>query len=409
MKEYNYIYYLREEKDMESNNRVSRLIEYVKGIKNNLDGKELYEKYKDDIQKVKPQEVFEIFYYLIQNKSEPKEILVFLDKVINAFYSSLISYEWTRPKNDNFLLDLELENKAITEKINNIKEILKEKSLDIKKKKLIPKIEELQLFNDHYLKKENILFPYLERKLDKFQGLSIMWALHDEVRKQIRDMIQLLRSEDSNEKQINIGIGKLFFAILGLVKKEKLILFPAASEVLSDQDWYEMHKQSLDYNFPFIDKKTSISEETDKEVFLERFNEGYQIKTETGELNLEQVIMIFNALPVDLSFVDENNKVRFFTRPKDRIFPRSPAIIGRDVRNCHPPDSVHIVDRIIEGFRSGEKDRAKFWIKMKGKVILIQYFALRDSKGNYRGTLEVSQDITEIQNLEGEKRLLDWE
>lgn len=409
MKEYNYIYYLREEKDMESNNRVNRLVEYVRGIKNNLDGKELYEKYKDDIQKVKPQEVFEIFYALLQDESEPREILVFLDKVINAFYSSLVSYEWTRPNNDNFLLDLELENKAIIEKINHIKKILKEKSLDVKKKKLIPKIEELQLFNDHYLKKENILFPYLERNMDKFQGLSIMWALHDEVRRQIKEMISLLKSQESNEKQINVGIGKLFFAILGLVKKEELILFPAASEVLSDQDWYEMHKQSLDYNFPFIDKKTSISEETDKEVFLERFNEGYQIKTETGELNLEQVIMIFNALPVDLSFVDENNKVRFFTRPKDRIFPRSPAIIGRDVRNCHPPDSVHIVDRIIEGFRSGEKDRAKFWIKMKGKVILIQYFALRDSKGNYRGTLEVSQDITEIQNLEGEKRLLDWE
>jgi len=397
---------------MESNkNRVLRLTEYVKGIKDNLDGKKLYEKYKDDIKNVKPQEVFEIFYSLLQDKDklEPKEILAFLDKVINAFYGSLVSYKWTRPKNDNFLLDLELENKAIAKKIDNIKEVLKEKSLDIKKKKLTPKIEELQLFNDHYLKKENILFPYLERKMEIFQGLSIMWALHDEVRNQIKDMIQLLKDEESNEKQINVGIGRLFFAILGLVKKEELILFPAASEVLSEQDWYEMHKQSLDYNFPFINKKASITDEADTKVFLERFNEGYQFKTETGELTLDQVMMIFNALPVDLSFVDENNKVKFFTRPKDRIFPRSPAIIGRDVRNCHPPDSVHIVDRIIEGFRSGEKDTARFWINMKGKVILIQYFALRDSQGNYKGTLEVSQDITEIQKLEGERRLLEWE
>lgn len=388
--------------------RVNRLIEYVKGLQDNLNGKELYKRYKKDIESVNPQEVFEIFYSLLQDESKPKEILVYLDKVINVFYKSLVAYEWIKPENDNFLLDLILENEAIVKKLDYIKEILKEHTLNIKKKKLIPKIEELQLFNDHYLKKENILFPYLEKKMDKFKGLSIMWALHDEVRKQFKDIIEILKKEESSEKEINIEIGKLFFAILGLVKKEELILFPAASEVLNQNDWYEMHKQSLEYNFPFIDKKTFETIYDGSEVITQRFNEGYQFKTETGELSLQQIMMIFNALPVDLSFVDENNKVKFFTRPKDRIFPRSPAIIDRDVKNCHPPDSVHIVEEIIESFRSGKQETAKFWINLKSKVILIQYFALRDIEGNYKGTLEVSQDITEIQKLEGEKRLLDW-
>jgi PAS domain S-box-containing protein len=119
--------------------------------------------------------------------------------------------------------------------------------------------------------------------------------------------------------------------------------------------------------------------------------------------------MIFNTLPVDMTFVDENNKVRFFSRPKDRIFPRSAAIIGRDVKNCHPPESVHVVEEIIDGFRSGERESAQFWIDIKGKKLLIQYFALRNSNGRYQGTLEVSQDITEIQKIEGQKRLLEWD
>lgn len=389
--------------------RVNRLIEYVKGLQDNLNGKELYKRYKKDIESVNPQEVFEIFYSLLQDESKPKEILVYLDKVINVFYKSLAAYEWIKPENDNFLLDLILENEAIVKKLDYIKEILKEHTLNIKKKKLISKIEELQLFNDHYLKKENILFPYLEKNMDKFKGLSIMWALHEEVRKQIKDIIEILKREESSEKEINTEIGKLFFAILGLVKKEELILFPAACEVLNKNDWYEMHKQSLEYNFPFIDKKTFETNYNDSEVITQRFNEGYQFKTETGVLDLQQILMIFNTLPVDLSFVDENNKVKFFTRPKDRIFPRSPAIIDRDVKNCHPPNSVHIVEKIIESFRSRKQETAKFWINLKNKIILIQYFALRDMEGNYKGTLEVSQDISEIQKLEGERRLLDWD
>ena len=390
--------------------RVSRLITYVQGLQNNQNGKELYDKYKDDIEHVKPQEVFEIFHSLLEEGSKPREILTFLDKVINVFYKSLVSYQWSTPENDNFLLDLMQENQALVKKVDQIKEVLKEESLETKKEKLLSKVKELELFNDHYLKKENILFPYLEKKMKKFEGLSIMWALHDEVRRQIKDMIQLLDNKESNETDINIEIGQLFFAILGLVKKEELILFPSATEVLSKQDWYEMHKQSLEYNFPFIDKdEDTLTHDEDSEAIFQRFNDGYHFKTDTGELSFEQIMMIFNALPVDLSFVDENNKVKFFTRPKDRIFPRSPAIIGRDVKNCHPPDSVHVVEQIIEGFRSGEKDTATFWIQLKGKVILIQYFALRDMKGQYKGTLEVSQDITEIQKLEGERRLLDWE
>lgn len=385
--------------------KVNRLIEYVKGLHNNLDGKALYNQYKDDIEHVTPQETFEIFHRLLEEGIKPNEILVFLGKVMNVFHRSLLNYKWEKPKHDNFLMELINENEGLVRKIDEIKMILKESSsLDVKKEKILPKIEELKQFNDHYLKKENILFPYMEKTKPEFQGVSIMWALHDVIREQVRKTIEILKDQNTTEKEFNEAIGKLYFGMIGLKTKEELILFPTASEVLSDEDWYHMHKQSLEYGFPFIKRPSS---DLNQNELIESFKDGV-MKTETGELSLQDVLLIFNSLPLDITFVDEFNKVRYFSKPKDRFFPRSPAVIGRDVKNCHPPDSVHIVEEIIEKFRANEKDNAKFWINIKNKMLYIQYFALRDKNGKYKGVLEVSQDITEIKELKGERRLLVW-
>lgn len=384
--------------------RVKRLIDYVRGLKSNLRGMDLYEKYKEEIESVSPQEAFEVFHGLLEEGTEASEILVFLDRVIHVFYKSLSNYQWTRPDSYDFLTYLIRENQGLQDKADEIRQLLGEADLQVKKERLLPKIIELQEFDDHYIKKENILFPYMENAGEQFQGLSIMWALHDKVRATIKETIAILKDKNSSEKEVNRAIGDLFFGLLGLKKKEELILFPVASQLLGQGEWDEMHRQSLEYGFPFIDRP-------DFEIYREDEIQGLEegrFKTETGELDFNEIMTIFNALPVDLTFVDENNRVKFFTSPKDRIFPRSPAIIGREVNNCHPPDSVHIVEEIVESFRKGQEDSARFWIDMRGRKILIQYFALRDSKGSYKGVLEVSQDITEIQKLEGERRLLKW-
>lgn len=374
--------------------RVERLKTYVNGLMNGEDGKSLYDTYKEDIENVIPQEAFEIFYSLIQSGTTPSEILVFLDKVINVFYKSLMEYSKPIPQTNLFLKTLEYENDALVLKVETIKEAIRQTNLKEKKKLLWTLLVELETFNAHYLKKENILFPYMEKSRESFEGVSIMWALHDLIRNNIKDSIAVTENPMTTEKQVDASVAILIFSILGMVKKEKLILFPSAVETIDQEDWIKMHFQSFDYDFPFIEKP----EKGD-----------YTFHSETGELSLDQVLTIFNTLPVDMTFVDENNKVRFFSRPKDRIFPRSAAIIGRDVKNCHPPESVHVVEEIIEGFRSGERESAQFWIDIKGKKLLIQYFALRDSNGRYQGTLEVSQDITEIQKIEGQKRLLEWD
>lgn len=392
--------------------RVDDLIVFVRGLMNKENGKELYDRYRTDIENVTPQEVFEVFHSLLKHGTKADEILVFLDKVINVFYKSLSGYTWKKPEKNSFVGLMLEENKALVQKLEDIKDIIRLEDFNRRKEALLPKILELKEFNDHYLKKENILFPYMEKRMEKFEGLAIMWALHDEARAQLDRVIACLRSEACQEAELNVGLGSLFFDLHGLVQKEELILFPAASEVIREEEWLEMLKQSLEYGFPFIEKPqigAGIEDAADgpgAEAIGPQAE--WLLKTETGVLNVEEVLMIFNALPVDMTFVDENNKVRFFTRPKDRIFPRSPAVIGRNVENCHPPESVHVVNEIIESFRAGKQDNAAFWINLKGRKIMIQYFALRDSMGNYKGILEVSQDITEITQLEGERRLLHW-
>ncbi|MBN1418848.1 MAG: DUF438 domain-containing protein [Planctomycetes bacterium] len=134
------------------------------------------------------------------------------------------------------------------------------------------------------------------------------------------------------------------------------------------------------------------------------------IEFATGRLTPAEIAGILNTIPAELSFVGSDDTVRFYSEPPgDRLFPRTKAVIGRNVRNCHPPKSVHMVEKIIDAFRKGERDVAAFWIPFQGRFVHIRYFAVRDEGRNYLGVLEVAQDVTEIRALEGERRLLDWE
>lgn len=385
--------------------KVERLKEYVQGVLESKEGKSLYAEYKDDVASVTPQECFEVFYSRLEKGYSPEEILEILDKVINVFHKSLSNYRWEKPKKNSFLDILMRENEALEKRLGEIRKIILDKEVEKRKDKILEIVKSLKKFNQHYEKEENILFPYMEKKMEKFNGLKIMWALHDEARESVDKVINVLELEDFSSKEFSIEIGKLFFAMLGIAKKENLILFPSAMEIIDASEWEDMNKQSTEYGFPFIETPDL---ERGEKVEVHGFK-GMTFKTGTGELSFEQLILLLNALPADLTFVDENNKVRYFTRPKDRIFPRSPAVIGRDVENCHPPKSLHVVNKIVDEFRKGSKDSATFWIELKGRKILIEYYALRNSKGEYKGVLEVTKDITEIQKLEGERRLLNWE
>ena len=406
------------EKTDNSQKRLEQLLAFSLGMMNGEDGRMLQEKYAEAIAQITPLDMLKLEDRQIQMGLKSDVIKKDVDKVINTFFKRLQAYEWEKPLEGSFLYYLMLENQAMAFRLNQIKKVLKSYSkveaeqFETLRNELIPHFEALSAFEAHYVKKENILFPFLEKKWAFYRPLQVMWSLHDDARRMLKELIALLNDPSTSWKDINPKIGKYFFMVFGLIQKEDLIVFPVAAETIEAEEFAEMQRQSFEYPFPFIETPKQVvhtSEKTEKarDLKLKNVVEGL-FSTETGTLDFEQIELIFNSLPIDLTFVDENDKVRYFTKPADRFFPRSPAIIGRDVRNCHPPESVDIVEKIIEGFRNGERSTANFWINMKGRFILIQYFALRNAEGVYKGVLEISQDATTTRALEGEQRLLDW-
>ncbi len=277
-------------------------------------------------------------------------------------------------------------------------------------------LQELREYEKHYLRKENILFPYLEKH--NFVGpSSVMWAIHDDVRAGWKTLATLLAG-DPDEASVAEVFEPLAIAIREMFYKEENILFPTALEKLSEEEWVAIRAQEPDVGYCYV--KPGNQWPLDAAVLEaapsvdERRVIGDLLHLDTGALTAQEVNRLLTNLPVDVTYVDAEDTVRYFSQGRERIFPRSPAIIGRKVQQCHPPASVHKVQRIVEDFRAGGRDEAEFWIQMQpaeggGKFIHIRYFAIRDERGEYQGTLEVSQDVTGIRALEGERRLLDEE
>jgi len=381
------------------NDKLRRLLEYIKAIESNQSNLETYKHYETDILSVNHEELFILFEALLKEGHKPKEILVYLDKLVHVFSQSLVQKK-TLLIEDSFLDHLTQENRELELRLNTIKQILIENKGNFPINK-ISLFEELELFTIHYTKIQNILFPYLEKKADHFSGVSIMWSLHDLTRTRLKETIDAIRS-NKPFNEVSKLLGEYFFKAFGLIQKEEMILFQLCNTICSIEELEEMRHQSFEYGFAWI--QTPLQKEHKTKTIGSSF-----FSSDTGELSFEQLSLFLDALPIDCTYVDEHNKVRYFNRPKDRIFPRSPSVIGRDVRNCHPAESVDVVNQIIEAFRKNEQSEANFWIEMRGKFLYIRYFALRDKDGVYKGVLELSQEVSEIRNLQGQRRLLQWD
>jgi len=396
--------------------RLTELLNFSLGIMNGGDTDQLIEKHKDAINNIIPHDMLALEDKQIRMGISAGLIKNDVEKVLGVFFKGLKKYSWTHPQKDTFLYSLMLENEMFSFKLNQVKKIVKnyeeKETKDFKalQKELLPHFNDFLEFEPHYIKKENILFPYLEKQWESYRPLNVMWSLHDDIRKKLKVIISTLENETAEWPETKKLFNEYFFLTFGMIQKENFIIFPVATETVSNEEWLEMHKQSFEYPFPFIEQPAiKVEQEQEKENQAKPFaEENLGFLTETGNLSYEQVLLIFDHLPVDITFVDEYDKVRFFSRAKDRFFPRSPAIIGRDVQNCHPPESMHVVEKIISEFKNGNKEFADFRIKMRGKYILIRYFAMRDLDGKYKGILEVGQEISEISTMTDEKRLLDW-
>lgn len=267
--------------------------------------------------------------------------------------------------------------------------------------------EQLAQIDKIYLRKENLLFPFLE-KHGVSGPSSVMWNTQDDIRDQLKALRRALQEGDV--QPIQEAFAPLATAIRQMFYKEEHILYPTSLKVLSDAEWLTIKNQSDDIGYCLIRPGDEWHPDVPESEMpkLKQYvpSKGDQLELDTGVMTPEQINLLLTHLPVDVTYVDENNTVRYFTQTKDRVFVRTPAIIGRKVEDCHPPHSVHIVTRLVEELRSGKRDSAEFWIEMGGKFVHITYYALRDAAGAYKGVIEVTQDATHIRALQGERRLL---
>ena len=296
--------------------------------------------------------------------------------------------------------------------IHNLLEELSAVDSKVELQKYTNLFNQLQTIEKRFARKENQLFPFLEKK--GWNGPSQgMWSFHDNLREQFRLLRQNIDAKEYDKIKTNTPF--LTEGIYRLMQVEETVLFPKALELLTDNDWIIMRSGEEEIGwmlsqppvpFPNIEYIHPSEDFTKREMTFSLENTSHY---DEGYMTVEQVNLMLKTMPLDLTYVDENDKVIFYNRGEERVFPRSAGIIGREVKFCHPPKSVGTVLKILEEFRKGTKNESSFWINFKGRLIYIRYFAVRDENKNYKGVIEMSQDITDIKNIEGEKRLLDWD
>jgi len=267
-------------------------------------------------------------------------------------------------------------------------------------------IERLMEISNHYSRKENLFFPSLEKK-----GITsipkVMWGVDDEIRQDLKALKKMLDDKTSVYDDIEVKVLAALERVKDMVMKEENILLPKLSDVMSFYDWILADKASGEIGY-FLEapKESWAVKEDEQEANNEELING-EISFDAGSLSQVEINSILNTLPLDMTFVDKDGHVKYFTQGKERIFNRPITIIGRHVSLCHPPKSVHIVEEIIESFKVGRKDYEDFYIQLKEMFVYIRYFAVRDKDNSYLGTLEITQDIKPIRTLEGEKRLME--
>ena len=394
--------------DKEQEQRINDLLELFDAVTYKRKAHETVTRLQDTaVANATPDDIVILVHDVVEKDYPMEDIKLGVSRILNVLRRTIDDYPYTAPEKGTFFDICIRNNKEIIRRLNNLRphvHKLNHESVSQEDKLMIIELwEQLKSVTDYYLIKENILFPLAEHHLDDYRCVAVMWSIHDDIRRNLNSIIEELQSEEMDISVANRLIGDLFFDINAIVFREEKLLYPYMQKIIPANEVEALWNESVESGFPYYNPEKKENEET-------KSDNSDLVNLKSGLLSAEQLILLFNHLPVDITFVDENDRVRFFSTPKDRIFHRTNAIIGRDVHNCHPKESVHVVDQIIQSFRDGRKDEANFWISMRnGKRVLIQYFALRNENKEYKGVIEVTQEISEIQKLEGDKRILDWE
>lgn len=402
------------------NNREYRqkvLKELITELHNGKTVEEVKPRFEKLIEGISPTEISEMEQALIMDGMPVEEIQKLCDVHAAIFKGSI--EEIHRPqKPENMpghpVHTFKLENRQL-EKLVNEKfkpNIEKFKISDSRENinSLMKDLENLWEIDKHYSRKENLLFPFME-KYGITAPAKVMWGVDDEIRAAIKETRKLLSNYNGNRDQVVDKANEAANRVIEMIFKEENILFPMVLETLSEDEWIKIEEESGEIGYCLTQpegrwKPARVNvEEKVKDQGEQPSNYGY-IKFDAGVLSPEEINAMLNTLPIDITFVDRDGAVKYFSQGKERIFARPKTIIGRQVHNCHPPASVHIVEKIVDDLKSGKKDHEDFWIKMGDKYVYIRYFAVRNEQGEYLGTMEVSQNIKPIQDISGEKRLM---
>ncbi|MEM3725239.1 MAG: DUF438 domain-containing protein [Candidatus Bathyarchaeia archaeon] len=399
-------------------NRKRVLREILSQLHSGVSPQEVKDRFKQFLESVSAEEIARIEQELVREGLPREEIQRLCDVHLAVFKEEL---EKQRPvaKQEtpiNILLEEHKILQKVLEKLGQVvdKVVKAEDANSISNEisQLKEIATELLDAEKHYLREENVLFPLLEK-----HGITeppvIMWMEHNQLRekkKKLRETVENYAALNFQNFKKQLGeTSKSIIAVLSShIFKENNILFPTALRVFTEQEWRDAQKDFDEIGYCcFTPQHLIATSKAKEEVEVALMPEGV-LQFETGTLSKEEIEALLDTLPVDITFVDANDTVKYFNKAEKRIFVRTKAVIGRKVQLCHPQKSVHIVNRILEAFKKGEKDVAEFWIQMGNSLVHIRYFAVRDKNGKYLGTLEVTQDITDIKKIEGEKRLLDW-
>jgi PAS domain S-box-containing protein len=392
-------------------------LDYLNG---NISLEEAKKKMGDSFDKVTAQEFAICEQYLEKYGISDDVLAKRMEEILEIFDGILVSDKLELPSGHPI--------RTYLDEVEEIRKVLKEMK-DNQKKKFIKNqwallYEKLEQIDIHFSRKQNQLFSALESKgFDK--PSKVMWTLDNNIKDIIKKAKGYLE-EDKDDEFLKLQ-DEVIEMVEDMMVKEEEVLFPTTMDLLSDDDFIEMRKGDDEIGYCLIEKPLPYGTEKDihkkdlntellkdlakvleKHGMVNAVSNKEELDVSQGKLTLDRINLIFKHLPMDLSYVDENEIVKFYSDTKHRIFPRSAGVIGRKVQNCHPRESVDTVQEIIRAFREGEQDEAEFWLEMGGKFVYIIYTAVRDENGNFKGVLEMMQDVTKIRSLTGSQRLLSW-
>ncbi len=375
---------------------------------------EVKSKFDELVKDIAPAELAAIEQELINEGLPIEEVRRLCDVHLAVFKKALDKVPDPELSPGHPIHTFKLENRALEKLIQETKELLGFFKNNPNQEHLLKLREKLNLLWDvekHYSRKENLLFPFLE-KYEITGPSKIMWSHDDEIRSLLKECKKMAATYSPDMKdQLVERLELLLQKMLDMIAKEEKVLFETALTVLSEDEWYHIMQDSDEIGYCLIEPQTewrpvnlNVSDSVHGSE-ADKFK-GY-IKFETGVLKPKEIELIFNSLPVDITFVDKEGIVKYFSASKDRIFVRARSIIGRKVENCHPPASVEIVEKLVADFASGKKEHEDFWLHLGDKYVFIRYIAVRDEKGEFIGVVEFTQDIKPLQSITGEKRIAD--